>query len=107
MFTYREKNKPYSRNWIEKIINKSIKALNQEKLAQLVEDDEKLNKVLTAQFELILSEIEKDFRKSKTATLREHRTIASMFKASHNHTWKKPIDLLEVFISMNLEYHEK
>ncbi len=101
MFTYREKNKKYNRDWIEKIITKSFKLLDKNKLAKLAEDDEKLDKILRRQFELILSEIEKAFRKNKTATLKEHRAIASDFKKSHNHTWKKPIDLLKyLFLSI-------
>jgi hypothetical protein len=107
MFTYREQHEKHPRNWVEKNIDKAIRSLNKEQIARLNQEEGKLDQVFGRMLDLIQSEIEKDFRKNKAATLKEHRIIAGAFKKSHNHTWKTPIDLLETFIFMNLEYHEK
>ncbi|MGB8191777.1 MAG: DUF5677 domain-containing protein, partial [Chitinophagaceae bacterium] len=63
--------------------------------------------ILDKQVELICAEIEKDFRKTSPENLVAHRRTATLFRRSHLNTWKKPIDLLEMFVYMHLEYHEK
>lgn len=80
MFTYRERSEKCSRNWVEKAIGKAIKSLNKEQIAKLNQDEGKIDKALRNMLDLLESEIEKDFRKNKTATLKEHRAIAGHSK---------------------------
>jgi hypothetical protein len=85
----------------------SFKNLDAEKVEKLLNDDERADKLVRRQFEVIVKEFEKDLKKNAPANLLAHRQTADAFRRNHNRTWKKPIDLLEIFIFIQLELQEK
>jgi hypothetical protein len=107
MHSYRVKFRKYDRGWIEKIIQKAFEKLHPEKLEALLADDEKVVTILKKKLDVLLEEFYKDLKKDGPSNLAAHRSVSNAFRKSHIRTWKKAIDKLEIFVFMNLEYHEK
>jgi hypothetical protein len=94
------------RDWIEEIFIKALEKVNPD-LLKNDGDTEALHKLLTEMMPEITQLIEKDIINKSKRNLRLSRSDISKFKKRLFKRWRKAIDLLEVFIFLNIEYGER
>lgn len=100
------KKAKYERDWLEEIFLKSIEKVAPE-LENTEENEEIIKGVVEKSIPNIVEILEDHISNKSFGLLRKHRREHRNFKQDLYKIWKKPIDSLEIFISLNLEYGEK